>query len=82
MEKDLPHTLIFYESPFRLHTLLVDARDVLGDRKAAVSIELTKKFERTVRGSLGELCGKFQDWKARGEVSGRDSRQQPEVSGG
>ena len=69
MEKDLPHTLIFYESPFRLHTLLVDARDVLGDRKAAVSIELTKKFEKTVRGSLGELCGKFQDWKARGEVT-------------
>ncbi len=69
MDKDLPHTLVFYESPFRLHTLLADAREVLGDRRASVSIELTKKFEKTVRGSLGELCGRFQDWKARGEVT-------------
>ncbi|HUI72680.1 MAG TPA: 16S rRNA (cytidine(1402)-2'-O)-methyltransferase [Spirochaetia bacterium] len=69
MEKDLPHTLVFYESPFRLHTLLTDAREVLGDRLAAVSIELTKQFERTVRGSLSELCGKFKDWNARGEVT-------------
>ena len=69
MEKDLPHTLVFYESPFRLATLLADAREVLGDRMAAVSVELTKQFEKTVRGSLGELCGKFQDWKARGEVT-------------
>lgn len=69
MEKDLPHTLVFYESPFRLATLLADAREVLGDRLAAVSIELTKQFERTVRGSLSELWGQFQDWKARGEVT-------------
>ena len=69
MEKDLPHTLVFYESPFRLHTLLADAREVYGDRMAAVSIELTKQFEKTVRGTLGELCERFQDWKARGEVT-------------
>jgi 16S rRNA (cytidine1402-2'-O)-methyltransferase len=69
MEKDLPHTLVFYESPFRLHTLLADAREVFGDRMAAVSIELTKQFEKTVRGTLGELCKRFQDWKARGEVT-------------
>ncbi|HVP19954.1 MAG TPA: 16S rRNA (cytidine(1402)-2'-O)-methyltransferase [Spirochaetia bacterium] len=69
MDKDLPHTLVFYESPFRLHSLLVDAREVLGDRKASVSIELTKQFERTIRGSLAELCGRFEDWKARGEVT-------------
>jgi len=69
MEKDLPHTLVFYESPFRLHTLLTDACEVYGDRMAAVSIELTKQFEKTVRGTLGELCERFQDWKARGEVT-------------
>ena len=30
MDKDLPHTLVFYESPFRLQKLLVDALGVLG----------------------------------------------------
>jgi len=81
MEKDLPHTLVFYESPFRLHTLLADAREVLGDRLAAVSIELTKQFERTVRGSLSELCGEFQDWKARGEVTVVIAGNNPKFTG-
>ena len=82
MEKDLPHTLVFYESPFRLHTLLVDARDVLGDRMASVSIELTKQFEKTIRGSLSELCGKFEDWKARGEVTVVIAGNNPKFMGG
>ena len=82
MEKDQPHTMVFYESPFRLHTLLTDALEVLGDRKAAVSIELTKQFEKTVRGSLGELCGQFQDWKARGEITVVIAGNNPKFSGG
>ena len=82
MDKDLPHTLIFYESPFRLHTLLIDAREVLGDRRASVSIELTKQFEKTVRGSLGELCERFKDWKARGEVTVVIAGNNPKFMGG
>ncbi len=81
MEKDQPHTLVFYESPFRLHTLLTDALAVLGNRKAAVSIELTKQFERTERGTLGELCGKFEGWKARGEVTVVIAGNNPKFSG-
>jgi 16S rRNA (cytidine1402-2'-O)-methyltransferase len=69
MEKDRPHTLVFYESPFRLHKLLTDALAVLGDRRAAVCIELTKQFEKTHRGSLSELCAQFQGQKVRGEVT-------------
>ena len=69
MEKDLPHTLVFYESPFRLQKLLEDARNVLGDRRAAVCIELTKQFEKTHRGSLSELSLQFKDVKVRGEVT-------------
>ena len=68
-EKDQPHTLVFYESPFRVYKLLVDALSVLGDRRAAVCVELTKQFERVHRGSLGELCGKFKDVKVRGEIT-------------
>jgi 16S rRNA (cytidine1402-2'-O)-methyltransferase len=69
MEKGQPHTLIFYESPFRLEKLLLDALGVLGDRLAAVCIELTKQFEKVHRGSLSELAALFRDQKVRGEIT-------------
>jgi 16S rRNA (cytidine1402-2'-O)-methyltransferase len=69
MERDLPHSLVFYESPFRLHKLLADALAVYGDRRAAVCFELTKQFERVSRGTLSELCARFADGKVRGEIT-------------
>jgi len=69
MEKEQPHTLIFYESPFRLLKLLSDALAVFGDRRAAVCVELTKKFESIARGSLSELCARFEGKKVRGEIT-------------
>ncbi len=68
-DKDQPHTLIFYESPFRVAALLRDAREVYGDRRAAVCIELTKKFEKVHRGTLGDLLARFKDATIRGEVT-------------
>ena len=50
-------TMIFFESPHRLAESLQDAAAVLGaDRQASLSRELTKKFEQTMRGPLGELA--------------------------
>lgn len=49
-------TLIFYESGPRLRASLTDMAAVFGDREAAVARELTKLFETTVRGTLGELA--------------------------
>ena len=52
-------TMVFFESPHRILEALESALAVLGpERQATVSRELTKKFEQTVRGSLGELV----DW--------------------
>ncbi len=68
-EKDMPHTLIFFESPFRIGTTLAMAREVLGNRKAAVCIELTKKFERVSRGFLEKLCSEFAATKVKGEIT-------------
>ena len=49
-------TMIFFESPHRIHESLTVAAEVFGaERKASVSRELTKKFEHTERGSLAEL---------------------------
>lgn len=68
-ERDLPHTLVVFESPLRVGKMLDDARAVLGDRQAAVCVEMTKMFEEVHRGYLGELAAKFRDAKVRGEVT-------------
>ncbi|MFH0765848.1 MAG: 16S rRNA (cytidine(1402)-2'-O)-methyltransferase [Calditrichota bacterium] len=67
METAVPHTLIFFESPFRVGTLLQAAFEVYGDRRAAVCIELTKMFEQVDRGWLSELSESYKDRKIKGE---------------
>lgn len=69
MEKDAPHTIVLFESPFRLVKLLEDALAALGNREAAVCLELTKHFERVERGYLSELIPRFGDGKIKGEIS-------------
>ena len=63
------HTLICYESPFRIGATLQAALDALGDREAAVCIELTKLHERVSRGYLSDLANEFKDAKVKGEVA-------------
>jgi 16S rRNA (cytidine1402-2'-O)-methyltransferase len=61
-----PRTMVFFESPHRILESLQDASLELGsERAAAVSRELTKKFEHTERGSLAHLV----EW-AKGEPKG------------
>jgi 16S rRNA (cytidine1402-2'-O)-methyltransferase len=62
-----PHTLIFYESPYRLEAFLSDALAVFGDRDAALACELTKMFESVKRGRLSELLAEVSQGKVRGE---------------
>jgi len=68
-ERDLPHTLVLFESPHRIGPTLAAALDVLGDREAAVCMELTKKHERIARGFLGELAASFAAGRVRGEAT-------------
>lgn len=67
VDADSPHTLVYYESPFRIGAFLQDALTVLGDRPAAVARELTKLYETIERGPLSVLAAKFTDGKQRGE---------------
>ncbi|HUT30263.1 MAG TPA: 16S rRNA (cytidine(1402)-2'-O)-methyltransferase [Sedimentisphaerales bacterium] len=74
-DRESPHTLIYYESPYRLRGFLEDALEVFGDRRAAVAKELTKMFESVKRGTLSELLSEL-DAKPKGEytivIAGRD----------
>ena len=65
----IPATLVFYESPKRLSKLLTDMVSSLGEeRRAVVCRELTKKFEETTRGTLGELVTVFDGVAIKGEI--------------
>jgi 16S rRNA (cytidine1402-2'-O)-methyltransferase len=55
IDKEAPHTLIFYESPYRLEAFLRDALAVFGDRQAALANDLTKMFEKIERAPLSVL---------------------------
>lgn len=59
-------TMVFFESPHRVHEMLQDASEVFGpDREACVARELTKMFEEVARGTLAELAAHFS-----GDVKG------------
>ena len=69
VDKDSPHTLIFYESPHRLLAFLKDALEVFGDRPAAIANDLTKKFEALTRGNLSDLIAQLPSEKFLGEYT-------------
>jgi len=67
MEKDSPHTIVFYESPYRLLAFLQNALEIYGDRRAVVANDLTKKFERIYRGTLSQITEELAEAPIRGE---------------
>lgn len=67
MDKDMPYTLIYYESPYRIEKFLHDALEIFGDRESVIVNDLTKLFESVLRGSLSELIEKIKSTKIKGE---------------
>lgn len=68
-EKESSHTLVIFESPFRVLKTLQAARETLGNREAAVCAELTKVHERVSRGHLDDLCAAFDGKTVKGEIT-------------
>jgi 16S rRNA (cytidine1402-2'-O)-methyltransferase len=66
--RNIPATLVLYETPHRLAKSLADCADILGDRKAAVARELTKLHEEIARGPVTELSRRFATEKVKGEI--------------
>jgi 16S rRNA (cytidine1402-2'-O)-methyltransferase len=69
VDQHSPHTLVFYESPYRLIKFLEDALAVYGNRPAAVTNDLTKLFETIHRGTLSELIERLRGGDLRGEYT-------------
>ena len=61
-------TLVMYESGPRLGACLAALLEGLGDREAAVTREISKKFEEAVTGTLSTLAERYADSPPRGEI--------------
>lgn len=61
--KDYKSTIIFYEAPHRILDTIEDMRSILGNRKIAISREISKKFEEIYRGNLDDISGQLIDIK-------------------
>lgn len=71
-------TLIFYESPKRIISLLDEARQALGDRDAVACREMTKLHEEFLRGRLSDIQARLLERDAvKGEftllIAGREA---------
>ena len=60
-------TLIYLESPHRVHALIACALEVFGDRNAALANDLTKLHEKIDRSPLSVLLEETRDRRLRGE---------------
>ncbi len=67
--RSLPHTLIFFESPYRIRQTLKDCLEVLGDRPMVLARELTKVFEEIIRGRITEVIERISNGGVKGEVT-------------
>jgi 16S rRNA (cytidine1402-2'-O)-methyltransferase len=66
---ELTHTMIIYESPFRLVKTLEQLAEFMGTaRRASVSREISKLHEDTQRGTLLELAAHYKQTPPKGEI--------------
>ena len=67
--RDIAATVILYESPKRVHDLLEDLIQTVGeDRDVVICRELTKKFEEVLRGTTVDVRNMLANRSLKGEI--------------
>jgi len=62
-------TLVLYEAPHRIHQTIDDLVNILCDRKAVATRELTKVHEEAIRGTLSEVRDHLAKGTSKGEFT-------------
>ncbi len=62
-------TIIFYEAPHKIVKTAEDMLEILGDRRAVITRELTKIHEEAIRGTLSEILRHLQTGSIKGEFT-------------
>ena len=61
-------TIVFYESPHRIHKTVKELYENWGNRQCVMGREITKKFEEIYRGNLSDLMSHLGEKKVKGEI--------------
>ena len=67
--KHIPATILLYEAPHRLKTVLADLLAAWGDREMVMARELTKVHEEFFRGTVSECLTRAESVAPRGEYT-------------
>lgn len=67
--KDVPHTLVFYVSPWKAVATVDDCLAVLGDRRAVLCREITKIHEEFMRAKLSGIAAAIRERPPKGEMT-------------
>ena len=62
-------TIIFYEAPHKIIRAVEDMLEILGDRHAVVTRELTKIHEEAIRGTLSQILKRLHEGSIKGEFT-------------
>lgn len=79
--KEIPATIVLYEAPHRIETVLAEILTAWGDRPLALGRELTKLHEEFWRGTVSGAVAYLQEHPPRGEfvlVIGRGKERLPD----
>jgi 16S rRNA (cytidine1402-2'-O)-methyltransferase len=67
--KDETRTIIFYEAPHRIKSMLKDIKEILGNRKIVVLREMTKVYEEIKHGMIEDIVDELEHADIKGEFT-------------
>ena len=62
-------TMVFFEAPHRIRAMLMDLKEILGDRQIVVLREMTKVYEEVKRGWVSAVLEQLEPDEVRGEFT-------------
>ncbi|MCD6560550.1 MAG: 16S rRNA (cytidine(1402)-2'-O)-methyltransferase [Deltaproteobacteria bacterium] len=62
-------TLIFFEAPHRIKAMLIDLKEIFGERQMVMVREMTKMFEEVKKDSVSNILNHLESRKIRGEFT-------------